>query len=121
MQQLKSIFCTTSLNPDIRRSAADQLLSLTAHTRFHELLSDPAVTHTVLHELTSSLRSLTCFHSSNGDCSATVQGANSRLSTDEQQLPAGDVQLPTACLHLLLGLVQHCEQTQSILLSDPDM
>lgn len=118
VQQLKTIFCTPALNPDIRRSAADQLLSLTAHERFHTLLSEPAVIHTLLHELTNSLHSLTSFHSSGRDASAT--GANSHHSTDEQQLPAGDVQLPTACLHLLLGLVQHCDETKRMLLSDPD-
>lgn len=111
MQQLKGILCTPSLNPDIRRSAADQLLSLAAHQRFQPQLSEPGVVHSLLLELTSSLPNLT-------SCNICTVGQGELV--DEQQLPGGDTQLPKACLHLLVTLVQHCQPARALMMEDPD-
>ena len=117
VQQLTSILCTPTLNADIRRSAADQLLSLTAHQRFQPQLSEPAIIHTLLQELTHSLPNL-------ASCCSNVRGTGASAedsSMDEQQLPVGDMQLPIACLRLLVAMLQHCQQqTRALLLGDPD-
>lgn len=118
VQQLKSILCTPSFNPDIRRSAADQLLSLTACHRFQQLLTEPAVLYDLLDQLTGNMHILTGFNNVVG--SARESASHGYASTDMQQLLIGDVQLPTACLQLLLALVQHCEETRELLLKDPD-
>ena len=69
---------------------------------------------TLLHELTGNMHSLTSFGSTTSDVTVSLQGH------DQQQLPMGDMQLPSACLHLLVALVQHSEDVRKQLLDDSD-
>ena len=111
VQQLKSILCTPSLNTDLQRAAAEQLLSLAAEQRFATALSEPALLHAIHGILTSTARA--------GDSNQDAD--DSHVTADVHQhetLP--DMQLCIACLQLLVGIVQHCSEAQSLLLQDAD-
>lgn len=112
---MKSILCLPSLNPDIRRAAAEQLLSLAPDPRFAQALSDASLLHTLLHELISTDNSPGC-------CDQLVQGAgHSQAEAANQQLhQLCDMQLAITCLQLLVALVQHCCEAKALLLQSAD-
>jgi hypothetical protein len=118
VQQLKSILCMPSLNPDIRRAAADQLLSLAPDPRFAQSLSDTNVLHTLLGELIRTDNGLGCY-----DEFAEAKRANEAEGGQQLQkrLPGcANAQLPISCLHLLVAFVQHCSEAKALLLQGAD-
>ncbi|KAL0055596.1 hypothetical protein WJX82_002269 [Trebouxia sp. C0006] len=118
VQQLKSILCMPSLNPDIRRAAADQLLSLAPDPRFAQSLSDTNVLHTLLGELIRTDNGLGCY-----DEFAEAKRANEAEGGQQLQkrLPGcANAQLPISCLHLLVAFVQHCSEAKALLLQGSD-
>lgn len=118
VQQLKSILCMPSLNPDIRRAAADQLLSLAPDPRFAQSLSDMTVLHTLLGELTSTDSGLGC---SDEFAEATEPNEAEEGQLLHERLPGcANAQLPISCLHLLVALVQHCSEAKALLLEGAD-
>jgi len=118
VQQLKSILCMPSLNPDIRRAAADQLLSLAPDPRFAQSLSDTTVLHTLLGELTSTDNGPGCYEEF---AEATEPNEAEGGQQLQQRLPGcANAQLPISCLHLLVALVQHCSEAKALLLQGAD-
>ncbi|DBA67372.1 TPA: hypothetical protein ACH3X2_001663 [Trebouxia sp. C0005] len=118
VQQLKSILCMPSLNPDIRRAAADQLLSLAPDPRFAQTLSDATVLHTLLGELLGTDNGLGCCEVF---AEATEPDEAEGVEQLQQRLPGcGNAQLPISCLHLLVALVQHCSEAKALLLAGAD-
>lgn len=106
-----------SLNPDIRRAAAEQLLSLAPDPSFTPALSDPTLLHAIHQALTS-----TCTGQGHCPSGAGVEGnadhAQPAMAGMQRDLP--NMQLPIACLHLLGGVVQHCPEAKSLLLQEAD-
>ena len=118
VQQLKSILCMPSLNPDIRRAAADQLLSLAPDPRFAQSLSDTTLLHTLLCELTTTDNGLGCYDEF---AEATEPNEAEGGQQMQQRLPGcANAQLPISCLHLLVALVQHCSEAKALLLQGAD-
>lgn len=112
VEQLKGILCMPSLNPDIRRAAAEQLMGLAPEPRFAAALSDAALLTAILRELPQG-----------ADPTAPEQGgrqAESGLNLGRQQQGLGSSNTPLAvcCLQLLVRLVQHCQQVKALLLQD---
>ena len=112
VEQLKAILCTPSLNPDIRRAAADQLLALAPDPRFAQALSQASLLHALLLELTRD--------GGRGESLASGIPQNDETLAERQHQGAGDMQLGITCLHLLVGLVQHCPETKMLLLQGAD-
>lgn len=107
-----------SLNPDIRRAAADQLLSLAPDPRFAQTLSDATVLHTLLGELLGTDNGLGCCEVF---AEATEPDEAEGVEQLQQRLPGcGNAQLPISCLHLLVALVQHCSEAKALLLAGAD-
>ena len=117
-----------SLNPDIRRAAADQLVTLTPDPRFAHALSDPALLQAMLNQLTTSNIGLgngggpdysQLAHAQMGpvsdmtDMNALAQGQG-RLQ--QQDHDGFSMQLMVTCLQLLVALVQHCQEARGLLL-----
>ena len=109
-----------SLNPDIRRAAAEQLLSLAPDPRFTPALSDPALLHATHQGLAGSC-------SDQGNVYLQEAGVNGDVDKDraqptmlELQRDMPDMQLPIACLHLLAGIAQYCPEAKSLLLQEAD-
>ena len=104
-----------SLNPDIRRAAADQLVTLTQDPRFAHALSDPALMHAIHNQLTSSNTDL---GSGFGPDNAQLIHVQRRSGDcQQQQDPDGfSTQLMVTCLQLLVALVQHCQESRGLLL-----
>ncbi|DBB03962.1 TPA: hypothetical protein ACH3X1_013032 [Trebouxia sp. C0004] len=118
VHQLKSILCMPSLNPDIRRAAADQLLSLAPNPRFAQCLSDTTVLHTLLGELTTTDNGLG-YYEDFAEATAPDEAEGSQQL--QQRLPGcANAQLPISCLHLLVALVQHCSEVKAVLLQGAD-
>ncbi len=104
-----------SLNPDIRRAAADQLLSLAPDPRFAQSLSDTTVLHTLLSELASTDNGLGCY------AEFAEATEPDEAEGGQQRLPGcANAQLPISCLHLLVALVQHCSEAEALLLQGAD-
>lgn len=120
VQQLKSILCMPSLNPDIRRAAAEQLLSLAPDPRFTPALSDPSLLHAIHQGLADP-----CSQQGN-DClqeagvSGDVDKDLAQPAMLEMQRDMPNMQLPVACLHLLGGIAQYCPEAKSLLLQEAD-
>ncbi len=107
-----------SLNPDIRRAAADQLLSLAPDPRFTQSLSDTTVLHTLLGELTTTDNGIGYFEEFAEATEPTDTEGGQQL---QQGLPGcANAQLPISCLHLLVALVQHCSEAKALLLQGAD-
>lgn len=117
VDQLKSILCMASLNPDIRRAAAEQLLSLASDPRFTQALSEASVLHAIHHTLCSALRN---DHEAeqDGERDGGDDGAQASMLHKPCTMP--DMQLPIACLHLLEGIAQHCSEGKLLLLQEAD-
>ena len=113
--QLKSILCMPSLNPDIRRAAAEQLLTLAPDHRFALALSDSVLLLALHQALTSA-----CTHLSNGQLEQEEHDSDGETGLLQQQLEQPNMQLPIACLHLLAGIAQHCSEGKSLLLQEAD-
>ena len=106
-----------SLNPDIRRAAAEQLLSLAPDPRFTPALSDSTLLHAIHQALTSPC-------TGQGHClsGAGVEGNadHAQPAVLEMQRDLPNMQLPIACLHLLGGVVQYCPEAKALLLQEAD-
>ena len=118
VQQLKSIFCLPSLNPDIRRAAAEQLLSLAPDPRFAPALSDPCLLQAIHQGLAgpSNEEQGNDLLQKAGD----VDEADAQPAILEMQRDMPNMQLPIACLHLLGGIAQYCPEAKSLLLQEAD-
>lgn len=116
VQQLKSILLVPSLNPDIRRAAAEQLLSLVADQRFAQALSDAALLHAIHQTLAS-----TCgVESISSEAEQGAADSHAQMAPQQQQADMPNMQLPIACLQLLVGIMQHCSEAKSLLLQEAD-
>ena len=113
--QLKSILCMPSLNPDIRRAAAEQLLTLAPDHRFAQALPDIALLLAIHEALTS-----VCTDLSKGQAEQVERTSNVETGMLQQQLDQPSMQLPIACLHLLAGIAQHCSEGKDLLLQEAD-
>ena len=105
-----------SLNPDIRRAAADQLVTLTPDPRFAHALSDPALLQAVLNQLTTSNTGL---RNTVGPDNAQLGHGQSEHGQQQQQQQDHDgfsMQLMVTCLQLLVALVLHCQEARGLLL-----
>lgn len=96
-----------SLNPDIRRAAADQLLSLAPDPRFAQSLSDTTVLHTLLGELTSTDNGPGCYEEfAEATEPHEAQGVSS-CSSAFQDVPMRNCQsLACTCWWLLCSTAQ---------------
>lgn len=109
-----------SLNPDIRRAAAEQLLTLAPDPRFAQPLSDPALLLALLAELTTTQNGLNCFYQEVAGQQLFQAEADQQL---QQAMPSPvnvNMPLPNSCLQLLVALVEHCPEAKSLLLQDAD-
>lgn len=119
MQQLKSILCMPSLNPDIRRAAAEQLLSLASDPRFTPALSDPSLLHAI-HEALASTCQAHCLWRAGLVEDEDGNGSHAHPATLEIQRDMPNMQLPIACLDLLGGIARYCPEAKSLLLQEAD-
>ena len=89
---LTGILCNHSLGTDLRRSAAEQLLSLTSEPRLQHLLAHSALLKVLVDELQPQ---------------AGFSAGSSTPGWHSQ-----DPQLLTACLNLAAALALHCAQAR---------
>ena len=89
---LTGILCNSSLGTDLRRSAAEQLLSMTSESRLQHLLADPTLLNVLVDELQPQAGS---------SAGSSTLGRHSR-----------DTQLLTACLNLAAALALHCAEAR---------
>ena len=102
-----------SLNPDIRRAAAEQLLTLTPDLRFAIALSEPPLLLAIHQALISAC-------ADPGSEEQLQHVVRDTALEAEQQIDMPNMQLPIACLHLLAGIVQHCLAGKSLVLQEAD-
>lgn len=109
-----------SLNPDICRAAAEQLLSLAPDPRFTHALSDAPLLHAIHHILATACTGLD--NNSMGEQAGRGVGAGDDPQAAVLQKPSvvADMQLPIACLHLLGGIARHCSEGKMLLLQEAD-
>ena len=120
VQQLKSILCMPSLNPDIRRAAAEQLLNLAPDPRFTQALSDASLLHAIHHSLATACTGLGDDHMAEQAGSGGGGGDDAHAAGVQKPSVMPDMQLPIACLHLLGGIAQHCSEGRILLLQEAD-
>ena len=92
MVNLTGILCNSSLGTDLRRSAAEQLLSLTSEPRLQHLLADSMLLNVLVDELQPQA------------------GASAASSTPGWH--SQGTQLLTACLNLAAALALHCAEAR---------
>ena len=107
-----------SLNPDIRRAAAEQLLSLAPDPRFAPALSDASLLHALHQALAKACTGLSndCL----GEPGLAGDDFQDQTAMLQLQKDTPNMQLPIACLHLLGGIAQHCPEGKSLLLQEAD-
>ena len=94
MRNLVGIVRNATLAPELRRSAAKQLLALAADKRFQAVLAAPALLESLLAEVTQP-QAYSC---EGGDAQSGAGLAGMK-----------DVQLQLAYLELLTSVCRHCE------------
>ena len=114
-----------SLNPDIRRAAAEQLMSLASEPRFAQALSEATLVHAVLHELKSSNSGMSddylssamlAEHAASKHETNQVQQQQQMQQLQEMVVDGFNMQLPITCLQLLVAVAQHCQEARTLLL-----
>ena len=120
-----------TLNPDIRRAAAEQLISLASEPRFARALSEATLLHAILHELKNSTTGMGKEWLSDAALAEHAESNHEHNQPRQQhqqhqqqqkklQEPSVDSfssgQLPITCLQLLVEVVQHCQEARTLLL-----